>query len=107
MKTFHRIAAAAAIASLGAPPMSRPNWLQRLEAFSKHERIPLQARDDVARLLKQRELLLEFFNASRNFMNTVGAPMENRDLEEAVKIEQAAEKRMEDAIDAVLQENIV
>lgn len=61
-------------ANVAAMP-NQPNWLQRLSGFIVHPKVPKQMRDDVARLLAERALLLEMQKAN-NLVFIVGKDSE-------------------------------
>lgn len=79
-----------------SPAINQPNWLQRLSGFIVHPKIPAMVRNDVARLLAERQLLAEHYAAIKNWDNCVGQPpSEGEDFEVALKRERDAEARLE------------
>jgi hypothetical protein len=106
-----QIAIASAVARImsqpAEPPKSPPNWLQRLASFTVHPKVPQVMRDDVKRLLAERETLLEFYNATSNYIGSVGQQVEGMSLEDAVALENKAEARMAQATEAVQKAKIV
>lgn len=88
------VAVAKAVAHPIAAPAG-PNWLQRLSGFIVHPKVPAIMRNDVARLLAERQLLKEYHAAMKNFESCVGQPDEGGDFERALQRERDAEARLE------------
>lgn len=103
----NKIALAAAVlsVSIGNQSEKKPvNWLSRLQSFTMHPKVPQIMREDVKRCLDEREIFKEYYEASKNYIGTIGTPTdESYTLEQAVTHERKAEERLEKAGAACLK----